>query len=397
MATTSDQRAGVVESALASAGSGDDLESVTRPLLTALQELTGLSSTYLTSIDWKTNVQRIVYARNTGTIEIPEGLEVEWSDTLCRRALESGSVCTDDVPAVWGDSDAARELGIRTYVSSPVQLPDGAIVGTLCGASDEQVPVDGHTADLLRVFSRIVADAIARERALRETEARALEAEERLRARARFLAMAEHQLKTPLAVVAGWARLLQAGRLQQQDVTAAIDAIVEQSDRLRQQVDELLDEATAQVVVSELSRHPVELAPFVTEMASTLQALSDDHPIEVDLPRDLRATFDRRALRIVLEHLVENAVKYSPEGGAIVIGGGGGEDGRVALTVRDHGPGLPDGVDVFAAFVRGDGPQVPGTGLGLHIVHTLLSAMDGEVSAHPAGPGTVFRLDLPGG
>ncbi|WP_260986141.1 diguanylate cyclase domain-containing protein [Bordetella genomosp. 13] len=142
------------------------LEDLTRPLLEMLGAVTGLESTYLTSIDLQKNEQHVQYARNVGEMTIPEGLTVPWSDTLCRRALEEGRAYTDDVASCWGDSDAARQLGIQTYVSAPVRAEDGALLGTLCGASARQQPLKPDAETVLRLFSSIVAGYIERERLL---------------------------------------------------------------------------------------------------------------------------------------------------------------------------------------------------------------------------------------
>lgn len=389
------QREGLGD-ALAAAGGGTDLESVTRPLLEALQVLTGLSSTYLTTIDWEHGQQQIRYALNTGSITISEGLDVDWTDTLCRRALESGDVCTDAVPEIWGDSQTAAELGIQTYVSSPIMLPDGRIYGTLCGASADRLAVGQDTSNLLQLFSRIISDAIGRERARQASEARALDAEDRLRSRAHFLAMAEHKLQTPMTVVVGWARSLQSGRLDADLAAKAVDAIVEHSQRVSSQITELLDEASSQVVASDMELEHVELQPFLQGVASALGCLSAQHPIAVEVTSGLCVTSDRRALRIAIEHLVENAVKYSPDGGRVTLAGQVTDAGRVAVSVCDEGPGIPEDVDIFAPFVRGHGSTIPGTGIGLHIVSSLVHAMNGDVKATRRGPtGSEFTMSLP--
>lgn len=114
-----------------------DLESLTRPLLEMLEAVTGLESTYLTQIDVEQGTQSIRYAKNANEVaglQIPEGITVDWSDTLCRRAIDEGRMFTDNVAECWGDSDAARIMGIRTYLSSPVRTPSGSLYGTLCGA-----------------------------------------------------------------------------------------------------------------------------------------------------------------------------------------------------------------------------------------------------------------------
>ena len=70
-----------------------------------LEEVTGLESTYLTTIDLEAGTQSILYARNSKTLLIPENLTVPWQDTLCKRALDEGKPYTDDVSACWSDSD----------------------------------------------------------------------------------------------------------------------------------------------------------------------------------------------------------------------------------------------------------------------------------------------------
>lgn len=150
----------------AAVSDSDDLESLVRPLLELLESVTGLESTYLTTIDLERNVQRIVYSRNTKTLRIPEGLEVPWDDTLCKRALDEGRPYVDDVAGCWGDSDAARALGITTYLSEPVRVAEGELYGTLCGASAARVRVTDDTRRLLQMFSQLIARQLERDRLL---------------------------------------------------------------------------------------------------------------------------------------------------------------------------------------------------------------------------------------
>lgn len=142
------------------------LEDLARPLLEMLEEVTRMESTYLTQIDLQQSLQHVLYARNTRRLEIPEGLTVPWGDTLCQRALQEERVFTPDVPACWGDSDAAASLGIQSYVSVPVSLSDGAVFGTLCAASSEAADLPEHAEKVLRLFARIIAQQVERERLL---------------------------------------------------------------------------------------------------------------------------------------------------------------------------------------------------------------------------------------
>ena len=151
-----------------SVSEAEDLPSLTRPLLELLEAVTGMESTYLTTVDERRGEQHVLYARNTQELQIPEGLTVPWEDTLCKRALDEGRPYTDDVAGCWGDSNAARELGIKTYLSQPVRTLDGDLFGTLCAASGDRVPVSQTTVKVLNMFAELIALQVARERVLEE-------------------------------------------------------------------------------------------------------------------------------------------------------------------------------------------------------------------------------------
>ncbi len=135
-------------------------ERVIRNLLAELQRVTGLESTYLTRINWNEAVQHVTHARNAGRIEIPEGLTVDWADTVCCRALEQRVNYTDDVSSTFPDSAAAEDLGLQTYVSVPLRSSTGDIEGTLCGASSKAVPLGPATIQVMEHFARIINDGL---------------------------------------------------------------------------------------------------------------------------------------------------------------------------------------------------------------------------------------------
>ncbi|CAM3707027.1 sensor domain-containing diguanylate cyclase [Roseateles saccharophilus] len=139
------------------------LEGLARPLLEMLEAVTGLESTYLTTLDLAGGQQRVLYARNTQELQIPEGLTLPWGDTLCKRALEEGRPYTDDVPGVWGDSAAAREFGLQTFASTPLRQDDGALYGTLCAASSQRRPPSPQAGQALELFARLIEQQVARE------------------------------------------------------------------------------------------------------------------------------------------------------------------------------------------------------------------------------------------
>lgn len=146
--------------------SAKTLEELSRPLLEMLASVTGMESTYLTTIDLPRNIQHVLYARNVSQMQIPEGLSVPWGDTLCKRALDEGQPFANDVDVRWSDSGAARALQIQTYLSTPVRLTDGALYGTLCAASSAQHALPSQARHILSLFATLIAQHVEREQLL---------------------------------------------------------------------------------------------------------------------------------------------------------------------------------------------------------------------------------------
>ena len=151
-----------------------ELEHLARRLLELVARATGLETTYLTRIDWAEDVQHVLVSRNGGDLAIGEGLQVPWQDTLCQRALATGTTRCDDVPAVFADCDAAIGLGIQTYVTVPVYDVEGEVYGTLCGVSADRVPVtdDAHAVmgALAEMITMQLRDHAARHEIARQAE-----------------------------------------------------------------------------------------------------------------------------------------------------------------------------------------------------------------------------------
>jgi len=95
---------------------------------------------------------------------------VPWGDTLCKRALDESRPFTDDVAGIWGDSGAARSLGLQTYVSTPVRTDDGALYGTLCAASSQRRLLTPEARQVLRLFAGLIEQHVARERLVEQLQ-----------------------------------------------------------------------------------------------------------------------------------------------------------------------------------------------------------------------------------
>ena len=145
-----------------------DMESLTRSILKLMETVTGLESTYLTRIDEEAGLQHVLFSRNSEELEIPEGLSVPWGDTLCKRALEEGALYVDDVATRWGDSEAAKSLGINTYLSQPVFVGGEKIYGTLCAASGIRRSISPATMNVVGLFAEVLGHQLVREFEMQE-------------------------------------------------------------------------------------------------------------------------------------------------------------------------------------------------------------------------------------
>lgn len=385
---------------LASPPAGDvDLEGLARPLLAALATIAGLESTYLTVFDWDHREQEVRFVHRAGGVEIEEGSRLPLPPEVSQESLPGVTRSPPHMPRTHPDSQAARRLGLRTYVSVPVVLAKHELFGMVCGASRRPGAVSEHVVSVMEYFAEIVADHITRER-VAATEQRAATAEEQLRARARYLAVAEHQLKTPLTSLLGATRLLQDGWKVLDDAQREqfIAMIVRSGGDLSHRIDGLLTEARADVQSRELVPVDLDLGEFVNAITRATDGLTADHSVRAHVEAGLHLCADPDALHQVLGHLLDNAIKYSPRDSAVNVVVSSTSEG-IAILVVDEGRGLPEEIDVFEAFKRADGGVIgttPGIGLGLHIVRNLVEAMGGTVTAE-ANPwrGSTFTVSLP--
>jgi PAS domain S-box-containing protein len=217
-----------------------------------------------------------------------------------------------------------------------------------------------------------------------------------------FLATTSHELRTPITVVQGFASTLDArwDKLSDVERRSAVRTIAERARALGQLMDHLLLGARAGAEELKVRVESFDLAERARAATLGMPVLSDRHRVEVDIPGDLPLVDgDALATDILLGQLLENAFKYSPNGGLIRVLAWSEQD-RVVLVVDDEGVGIAPGdrERVFERFVQadsGDRRRFGGVGLGLYIARSLARAQGGDVSAHPRpGGGTRMRFVL---
>jgi two-component system phosphate regulon sensor histidine kinase PhoR len=227
------------------------------------------------------------------------------------------------------------------------------------------------------------------------------------RLRQDFVANVSHELKTPLAVIKSSVETLVDGAAEEPESRHLfLQQIVREADRLEELIKDLLSLARIESGHLRLEPQAIPLERAISECLERHHPRAESKTLTLvekppkDGPADLAVWADPDALRQVLDNLVDNAIKYTPNGGRITIRWSGTAD-TVSFEVEDTGVGIPaaDLPRVFERFYRVDKARsraVGGTGLGLAIVKHLVQAMKGQVRASSTvGKGTTFRVTLP--
>jgi PAS domain S-box-containing protein len=325
------------------------------------------------------------------------------------------------------DVDPQAALKPRSWIVLPLVargLTLGSITLATAGIGRRYDKVDYEMAQDLATRAALAIDSVklfheAQEQAehhavlnaaLRETVVerdRALaDLHQALRTRDEFLASASHDLKNPLASIKATAQLLQR-RLERSDVPdlgrlrAGLQRLDTIATRAAGLVDELLDLASMQMGRPlNLDRRPADLVELARQAVDEQQLATERHSIRVAaVDGQLIGLWDGQRLGRVLANLLDNAVKYSPDGGSIEVLLR--RDGDwAAIDVIDHGIGIPDGDQrrIFERFQRASNvaQRIGGTGIGLASAWHILESHGGSISVDSQeGSGTTFSVRLP--
>ena len=209
-----------------------------------------------------------------------------------------------------------------------------------------------------------------------------------------------HELKTPLAAIKAYtATLRQNPTLYETHREEFLGVVEHQADRLSRMVEDML--LVTRVDTAQLLRKRVllDLDRVLDEVLSEIHPDPVSHPV-VRFFTGVRVSGDPDRMRDILRNLIENAVKYSPSGGAIEVSADQ-DDARTMVAIRDHGLGIAEDhlPFIFDRFYRAedeDAADVGGSGLGLYIVQALVRAHGGTIDVRSVpGQGSTFTLTLP--
>ncbi len=254
----------------------------------------------------------------------------------------------------------------------------------------------------LRTVADLIASAIENARLRNELQAtRALEEANRLKAE--VISTLAHEMRTPLTSIKGYATalLMEEAAFSPEVQREFLQIIDEESTVLQNLIHDLLESSIIDAGFLRLELQPVMLPRLAKSVTDDIARISPKHRFLVDFPREfpiVEADPDRVAQ--VLRNLLENAVKYSPQGGLVVVRGEFGPD-MVTLSVADQGVGIaPEHLNrLFEKFFRiesGLGRHVVGSGLGLPICRAIVESHGGRIWAESeVGKGTTLYFTLP--
>lgn len=299
---------------------------------------------------------------------------------------------------------ARRSYGAA--ISVPL-IAGGDVIGVLSLRFREERPFSGADRDLVYAIARGCAQALERSRLYEAERAARNEAEDAVRARDEFLSIASHELRTPVAAIKGAAQLLlrrhARGDLDEERLIRTLNVLNDTADRLAGLTDDLLD--VSRLRTGHLTLE-IETTDVPTLVSTVVERFRDDlqpqHSLTLTLPDEpLHIQIDPDRIDQVLSNLLDNAIKYSPDGGRIATTVEQNTDG-VLVSVRDEGMGLPpeSAESIFEPFGRAPNAAVsnlPGMGLGLYICRNIIALHGGWIRAESAGEGhgTTFTFWLP--
>jgi signal transduction histidine kinase len=250
----------------------------------------------------------------------------------------------------------------------------------------------------------------ARERAFALEQQARREAEAANAVKDEFLAAVSHELRTPLTTIKTLTRILLKKNPTEEERREYLEDIAAECERQIDLVHNLLDLTRVKVGGVEIRPARVDVTATLRDCGKIERAAAEErgHELALESPQDLPPVrADQNALRRALCAVVENAVKYTPEGGRITLRARREADGeRVSIEVEDTGPGIreEDLPHIFERFYRGrvvvgegaDEQEAPGIGLGLYLARVLVEGMGGSIGASSsAGRGSTFTLRLP--
>ena len=338
------------------------------------------------------------YARIIGRGRSAEA-DLSWGESAANQAIQTGqTVIQDERLPNW----KKNRLHLRYMLGIPLRSSQSQLGALVLGRFGGPV----YTADQIHLAEFIathIAQLLVRQNLVDQVAT--LEAERRLRQlQDNFISTVSHELCTPLGFIKGYATTLLREDISWDEGSRRefLEIIDEETDRLRELIDNLLDSSRLQAGTLRMQLQKTRLDALLQESVARAKTRFPEMQIILDLQRNLTIQADPVRLTQVFDNLISNAAKYAP-GSAVEINletqDKSGQQ-YYHIVIRDYGPGIaPEYIDkLFERFFRvpESRDKVHGTGLGLYICSEIVNVHKGELNVESnLGEGTAFHILLP--
>ena len=335
------------------------------------------------------------------------GLEISQIDRapgLCASAiLQDEPWIINDAPhdpRALANPLVAGDFGLKFYAGVPLALAGGHNMGTLCILDFEPRDLSAEETSSLQDLADMVTSELELRLASREEHDAATERE---RVKDAFVGMLSHEIRTPVTTIYAAARVLASSDAVQSDDRARdlFPDIVSESERLLRLIEDLLVLTKVEQGVLASESEPVLLQRVVERAVARARRRNGTRTVEISMPADLPPVAgDEVFVEQVVNNLLSNALKYSPDDAVVSVDGFVSDD-LVEVRVGDRGIGLAveDRERVFDLLTRTREAETyaAGAGIGLYVCRRLMQAMGGDIraTAQARGNGAVFSFRLP--
>jgi signal transduction histidine kinase len=294
-------------------------------------------------------------------------------------------------------------VSLASLLVLPLRTRRETLGALLIAANDPERVISDETLPLAELLAERAAVAIENAKLYTEQVEARRKVEDLSRLKDEFLSIASHELRTPVTSIKGYTQLAKT-LIRENDLSTSeeyLDIALDQIDRMSRLILELLDVSRIETGRLEIRREPIQWTAFVSDVVHRHHTAVSERRFHVSMPVHGRfVNGDRDRLEQVLGNLLENAVKYSPDGSEITVGvEERGED--IVTSVSDRGIGIPPDelTQVFERFHRGrkvSSTNYGGLGLGLYITRQIIERHGGSIWVESVeGVGTTFSFSLP--
>ena len=398
---------------------GNNVEGCLDEVLNVAIEISSANKGDIQLIDDETGTLKLVRQHGFEAPFLEFFEEVSSENSACGSALKSKQrVIVEDVTKseIYAGKPSLQTMldaNVRAVQSLPLVSSGGNVLGMISTHFEQVHRPTEQELRLMDLLARQTADYLERKRVEEEREqllSREHElrqtAEEANRLKDEFLAIMSHELRNPLNVILGYAELL----LRMQEIKSSpqlhrmADAVKRNAVAQSKLIRDLLDLSRLRSGKLELNRETVSPVASIENAIETVRMDAEAKGVEIDVvaPDDLLfVRADPVRLEQIIWNLLNNSVKFTPQGGRITVRLGE-EDDKIVLTVSDNGQGidssfLPHIFEIFRQADPGTSRAQSGMGIGLAVVQQLVELHGGSVSANSAGvgKGATFTIRLP--